>query len=62
MEVDMLSEAPETDNTPEYQSTLQRLDITIYADIISDAEARSIAVSIQEYLEPELIEWEFHRV
>jgi len=58
MEVDMFASFYEFDEKPVSRpDTSRRLVITVYDDLVSDAEARNIAVAIQEYLDPELIEW-----
>ena len=52
MEVDMFAKPDE-----DPPITLRCLTLKVYADLVSDAEARNIAVGIQEYLDSELIEW-----
>lgn len=58
MEVDMLASFNEFDNDNVATNTMQRLVITVHDDIVSEDEAYNIAVAIQRYLDPSLIEWE----
>lgn len=62
MEVDMLASfaVPDKDPPPRDSSpprTLRRLVITVYDDLITDPESNQIAKYIQDYIDPELIEY-----